>query len=226
MLDTICDVLKAAYERQWISTRDGNASFRRKDEAFLYVTPSGVRKYHLNAEMLIKYEFTDPTPHAQPWTCLKRFDDEYQQKIIGLKPTGELPLHYLLQKRVPHNRVVFHFHPTYTIAAMYAGIDLQKLGQEFPEINRYTRVGPNVPMIPPISKELAYASIDALGLDESTGETDYDIIGLDRHGIVVVAKDAWSAYEHAERLEHLCQVVLASGNFDNLLAAPGLAKNE
>jgi len=219
MLDTICDVLKAAYERQWISTRDGNASFRRKDESFLYVTPSGVRKYHLNAEMLIKYQIQDPTEEQSdcPWTSLKRFDDEYQQKIIGLKPTGELPLHYLLQKRVPHNRVVFHFHPTYTIAAMYAGIDLQKLGKEFPEINRYTRVGPNVPMIPPISKELAYASIKALGLNDETGETAYDIIGLDRHGIVVIAKDAWSAFEHAERLEHLCQVVLASGDFGNLM---------
>jgi L-fuculose-phosphate aldolase len=217
MLDTICDVLKAAYERQWISTRDGNASFRRKNESFLYVTPSGVRKYHLNAEMLIKYSIGE-TDQLEPWNCLKRFDDEYQQNIIGLKPTGELPLHFLLQQNLPHNRVVFHFHPTYTIAAMYAGIDLQKLAKEFPEINRYTRVGPNVPMIPPISKELAYASVDALGLNPETGEIAYDIIGLDRHGIVVVAKDAWSAFEHAERLEHLCQVVLASGNLKNILS--------
>lgn len=218
MLDTICDVLKAAYERQWISTRDGNASFRRKDENFLYVTPSGVRKYHLNAEMLIKFNILKETDGNifDEQECLTRFQDEYQQKIIGLKPTGELPLHYLLQKRVPENRVVFHFHPTYTIAAMYAGIDLQKLGNEFPEINRYTRVGPNVRMIPPISKELADASVEALGVDFQTGATKYDIIGLDRHGIVVLAKDAWSAFEHAERLEHLCQVVLASGQFDNL----------
>lgn len=54
MLDTICDVMKAAYDKKWISTRDGNASFKRKNENFLYVTPSGVRKYHINAEMLIK----------------------------------------------------------------------------------------------------------------------------------------------------------------------------
>ena len=49
MLDTICDVMKAAYDKKWISTRDGNASFKRKNENFLYVTPSGVRKYHMNA---------------------------------------------------------------------------------------------------------------------------------------------------------------------------------
>lgn len=33
MLDTICDVMKAAYD-----TRTGNASFKRKNEDFLYVT--------------------------------------------------------------------------------------------------------------------------------------------------------------------------------------------
>ena len=28
MLDTICDVLKTAYERNWISTKDGNGSYK------------------------------------------------------------------------------------------------------------------------------------------------------------------------------------------------------
>lgn len=212
MLDTICDVLKAAYERNWISTRDGNASFKRKNENFLYVTPSGVRKQHMNAEMMIKMEFDNKNINNQDdiWNILKRVDDEYQKKIIGLNPTGELPLHALLQKNLPENRVILHLHPTYIIAAMYAGIDLQKLADEFPEIHRYTRVGPTVPMIPPISKELAYASIKALNLNEHTGEVDYDIIGLDRHGIIALGKDAWSVFEHVERLEHICQIALAA----------------
>jgi ribulose-5-phosphate 4-epimerase/fuculose-1-phosphate aldolase len=28
---------------------------------------------------------------------------------------------------------------------------------------------------------------------------------------VAVGRDPWSAYEHIERLEHICQMVLASG---------------
>lgn len=32
MLDTICDVMKATYDKKWISTRDGNASFKRKGD--------------------------------------------------------------------------------------------------------------------------------------------------------------------------------------------------
>jgi len=213
MLDTICDVLKTAYERNWISTRDGNASYKRKDEEYLYITPSGVRKQHLNAELIFKLRFhNDYKTSLEPWIDLKRVDDDYQRKLIGLEPSGELPLHALLQRIVPENRVVLHLHPTYIIAAMYAGWDLQILAKEFPEINRYTRVGPTVPIIQPISKELGFASIKALNLDIKSGNIDFDVIGLDRHGIIAIGKDAWTAFEHVERLEHICKIALASGN--------------
>lgn len=210
MLDTICDVMKAAYDKKWISTRDGNASFKRKDDNHLYVTPSGVRKYHMNSEMLIKLKL-EFNPEEKFGVNVVRVSDEYQDKIIGLKPTGELPLHILLQKNLPENRVVLHLHPTYIIAAMYAGLNLQQLAVQFPEINRYTRVGPTVPVLPPISEELAEGCIKALNLNDITGEIDFDIVGLEQHGIIVIAKDAWSAFEHCERLESICQVVLAAG---------------
>jgi L-fuculose-phosphate aldolase len=214
MLDTICDVLKAAYNKGWISTRDGNASYRRSSDNFIYVTPSGVRKQNLNSEMMIKMKFEDEALNSnEPWKHLSRVQDDIQSKITGLQPTGELILHTLLQKKIPkpNNRVILHLHPTYIISAIYAGINLQGLANDFPEINRYTKVGPTVPLIPPISQDLAEASIKALNLHED-GSIDYDIIGLDRHGIVAVAKDAWSAFEHVERLEHICQIALASGN--------------
>lgn len=211
MLDTICDVLKTAYERNWISTRDGNASYRRKDEEYLYITPSGVRKQHMNAELIFKLKFNnDYKTTSEPWNNLHRVEDDYQRKLIGLEPSGELPLHALLQRIVPENRVVLHLHPTYIVAAMYAGWNLQRLAEEFPEINRYTRVGPSVPIIPPISKELGLASMEALNLNKETGEIDYDIIGLDRHGIIAVGRDALSAFEHVERLEHICKIALAA----------------
>ena len=206
MLDTICDVLKESYKRNWISTRDGNASFKRKNEKYIYVTPSGVRKYNLNAEMLLKLKMNDDDSYS-------RINDEYQEKIIGLQPTGELQLHLMLQKNLPDNRVVLHLHPTYIVAAMYAGLDLQELARTFPEINRYTRVGPTVEELPPISQELADASISAFNLNKTTGEVDFDIIGLKQHGIIAVAKDAWTAFDHCERLEHICKIALAAKKF-------------
>lgn len=211
MLDAICDILKFAYKRNWISTRDGNVSYKRKEDNYFYVTPSGVKKQHLNSEMIIKLTLPD----------LKRVNDEdiggHQKKISGLEPTGELHLHYLLQKKTQNNRIVLHLHPTYIIAAMYAGLNLQKVADEFPEINRYTKVGPNVPVVPPITTKLADLTVDALGLDEESGEVEYNIVGLEKHGIVAVDKDAWSALQHCERLEHICQIVLASGNFKHLM---------
>ena len=214
MLDTICDVLKASYDKGWITTRDGNASFRRPSENHFYITPSGVRKQHLNAELLIKLAFTEEEETAvkadikMPWHNIARVDDEYQRRISGLGPSGELPMHYLLQQATKENRVILHLHPTYIISAMYAGLDLQYIAQEFPEINRYTRVGPALPQIPPISASLALEVEKAF--NHKDGKIDFDIIGLDRHGVVAIADNAWTAFEHVERLEHVCQIVLGA----------------
>ena len=56
--------------------------------------------------------------------------------------------------------------------------------------------------------DLANAVVKHIGLDESGG-VQYDIIGLDRHGVVSIAEDPWSAFEHVERLEHICKIYLS-----------------
>jgi L-fuculose-phosphate aldolase len=99
---------------------------------------------------------------------------------------------------------------------MYAGLDLQALSLEFPEIHRYTKVAPNVPIVPAISTELAEATCLALEL-KANGTISADIVGLDRHGVIAVARDPWTAFEHIERLEHICQIVLVSGVVKNTL---------
>jgi L-fuculose-phosphate aldolase len=92
---------------------------------------------------------------------------------------------------------------------MLAGLNLQNLAEEFPEINRYTRVGPTVRSLPPVSEELAKETVKAFNLKDD-GSVSYDIIGLDRHGVVSIGKDAWSAFEHVERLEHICKIALSA----------------
>jgi ribulose-5-phosphate 4-epimerase/fuculose-1-phosphate aldolase len=214
MLDTICDILKMAYERGWITTRDGNASYKRQNDDFLYITPSGSRKQLLNSENILKLRFMDITSD-EPWKYMEKVDDEYQRRNSGLNPSGEIIMHSLLQKIVPENRVVLHLHPTYTIAAMYLGINLQELYKDFVELSRYTKVGPTVDVLPPISQVLGENVVKNFNLDKETGKVDYDIIGLDRHGIVAIGKDALTAFEHVERLEHICKIVLVSGKYKN-----------
>ena len=207
MLETICDVMLDAYKRNWITSRDGNVSIRHHDRDHFYITPSGVRKQTLQPDQFKKIRIVGSMLwEEQPYTDIS----------ANLKPSGELPLHLGLQRKMGQHRdevrVVVHLHPTYCIAAMHAGIDLSTVSAEFPELNRYTRVAPNVGDVAPISQELADQCHTMLQLDNE-GNIAYDIVGIKGHGVVAIDTTPWRAYEHIERLEHTCKIVLASGKY-------------
>ena len=207
MLETICDILVEAYKRNWITSRDGNISIRHHDRDHFYITPSGVRKQTLQPDQFKKIGIKDGWHYEMPYTDISS----------NLRPSGELPLHFGLQKEMGQHRdevrVVVHVHPTYCVAAMHAGIDLSTIVNSFPELSRYTRVAPNVPDVPPISQELADRCHENLGLNHQTGDIKYDIVGIKGHGVVAIDTTPWRAFEHIERLEHICKIVLASGNY-------------
>ena len=207
MLETICEVLEDAYERNWITSRDGNVSIRHHDRDHFYITPSGVRKQTLQPDQFKKIRIVGSMLFQEL---------EYTDISANLKPTGELPLHLGLQRKMGQHsndvRVVVHVHPTYCIAAMHAGIDLSTISSAFPELNRYTKVAPNVGDVPPISQELADRCHENLQLDDQ-GNIAYDIVGIKGHGVVAIDTSPWRAYEHIERLEHICKIVLASGKY-------------
>jgi ribulose-5-phosphate 4-epimerase/fuculose-1-phosphate aldolase len=206
MLETICEVLEDAYKRNWITSRDGNVSIRHHDRDHFYITPSGVRKQTLQPDQFKKIGIS---PSGLLWQDLP-----YSDISANLKPSGELPLHFGLQRAMGQHstdvRVVVHVHPTYCIAAMHAGINLNTICDSFPELNRYTKVAPNVGDVPPISQELADRCHENLKLDDD-GNIAYDIVGIKGHGVVAIDTSPWRAYEHIERLEHICKIVLASG---------------
>jgi L-fuculose-phosphate aldolase len=207
MLETICEVLEDAYNRNWITSRDGNVSIRHHDRDHFYITPSGVRKQTLQPDQFKKIKII---------SSLMWGEEQYTDISSKLKPSGELPLHFGLQKNMGQHyndvRVVVHVHPTYCIAAMHAGIDLSTISDSFPELNRYTKVAPNVGDVPPISQELADKCHENLQLDHY-GNIAYDIVGIKGHGVVAIDTSPWRAYEHIERLEHICKIVLASGKY-------------
>jgi len=216
MLETCCDILVDAYKRNWITSRDGNISIRYHDRDHFYVTPSGVRKQQMQPEMFKKIAIwrtinsgVGSVEFNYSWNVIEQTD------LSGnLEPSGEMPLHFGLQKELGQHsndvRVVVHVHPTYCIAAMHAGIDLGTICGSFPELNRYTRVAPNVGDVAPISQELGNACHRNLGLDRD-GNIKFDIVGIKGHGVVAVDVTPWRAFEHIERLEHICKIVLASG---------------
>jgi L-fuculose-phosphate aldolase len=216
MLETICDILADAYKRNWITSRDGNVSLRYREREEFYITPSGVRKQTLQPDQFKRIGINKSISSGIGKLAFSYDHPElkYTDISANLKPSGELPLHSGLQREIADSdvRVVVHLHPTYCVAAMHAGINLSELVHSFPELSRYTRVAPNVGMVPPISQELANQTHEKLGL-RSDGTLGYDIVGIAGHGIVAIDTSPWRAYEHIERCEHICQIVLASGNY-------------
>lgn len=150
MITAIGDVLRRCYDRGWITSRDGNCSLRRARSVYLYITPSGWRKTIVHPEHMVKIRFVDGKLQIPP----------------GSNPSGELHMHYLLTRGMNRTRAVVHVHPTHVVAAIHRGFDLQKICKEFPEIYRYTRIGPTVPALPAISTELGDATAQALGVTE------------------------------------------------------------
>lgn len=216
MLETICETMVNAYQRNWITSRDGNVSIRHHDRDHFYITPSGIRKQTMQPELFKKIKIhkslvsgLGSLDYSYAWEEL-----EYTDISKNLKPSGEIPLHFGLQRELGQHsndvRVVMHFHPTYCVAAMHKGIELNKLVKDFPELGRYTKVAPNVPDVAPISQELADETLARLGVDKN-GVVAHDIIGIKGHGVVAIDTSPWKTFEHIERLEHICKIVLASG---------------
>ena len=208
MLETICQTLLEGYKRNWATSRDANVSIRHHGRPHFYITPTGVRKQTLQPDQFKKILVSNDM-FAETWRTIP-----YTDISAMLQPSGETPLHFNLQKKISDNnvRVVTHLHPTYTVAAMHAGIELSELVNSFPELRRYTSVARNVGEVPPISEELGRACCDSLGLD-SVGNLKYNIVGIKGHGVVSVGSSPWEAFEHIERLEHIAKIVLVSGNY-------------
>ncbi len=195
MITAMGDVMRRAYERGWITTRDGNVSLKRRGSDIMYVTPSGWRKTIIHPEHMIKVKISS---------------DGLEVLDKHAKPSGELEMHAKLQRCHQKTRAIVHLHPTNIIAAMYGGWDLQKLAEEFPEVSRYTKVGPTVPVLPVTSNILAVSTFKAM-TDSKTDRIMFDIVGQKNHGVCAIGPNPWDAYEHIERLEHICEIVLKSG---------------
>jgi L-fuculose-phosphate aldolase len=106
MLETICDVLVEGYKRNWSTSRDSNVSIRYYDRDHFYITPTGVRKQTLQPDQFKKIKVLGNTWEDRPYTDIS----------ANLRPSGELPLHFGLQKKLGQHdndvRVVVHLHPT------------------------------------------------------------------------------------------------------------------
>lgn len=179
----IVEIVNRMYTRGWITSRDGNVSIRSNNK--LFITKTAVKKSNLTLEDILEIDIVDNEP-----------------TLNNQKVSIEFQMHWLILKNVKHGSVI-HAHPANVVALMESKQSLSEISDEFPEINRYTRVGREVEFINPGAHDLA--------ISVSKNIEQADIVGLKRHGVTSKAIDIEDAFEHIERLEHICQIVLASG---------------
>ena len=192
----IKNILIDSYQKNWITPRDGNISYKPAGAITFSITPSGLRKHELKDSDFIQIAIKN-----NGWEQLNNFH---------LKPSGEIEMHYEIMKPVSKEICVIHLHPTYIISAMYSGLNLSDLAIEFPELSRYTKVANNTGLVSPLSKDLAEQCKKNLSLDKKIQGYKFDIVGIPNHGIVSIGDSAFNAYEHVERLEHISKIVLSS----------------
>ena len=92
---------------------------------------------------------------------------------------------------------------------MYKGWQLCDIVKDFPEVFRYTTVGANVPSFAATSQELADHTYLQMAPNMETNIM-FDIVGQECHGVTAIAANPWDAFEHIERVEHICKIVLSA----------------
>ena len=141
-------VMRRVYERGWITTRDGNISMRKREGKYLYITPSGWRKTIVHPEHVVRIEIV-----KEP------LSGELIPKIReGQHPSGELSMHWNLQRDGEKQERSCMSTPLTSWPPYMPASTCRPSAQNSLEISRYTRVGPTVPTLPALSRELADAT--------------------------------------------------------------------
>ena len=113
-------------------------NMKKHEGRYRYVTPSGWRKTIVHPEHVVRLEVV-----TDPHTGMRVSKVGAEER-----PSGELWMHWNLQRDSKRTRTVVHVYATHVVTANYVGIDLQAMSAEFPEISRCTRAGHSVPPPP------------------------------------------------------------------------------
>ena len=184
--------MKRLYNNKYISIRDGNVSFKPKNENYFYISAGSVKKNEINEDQIIKVDFNNNK---------LVYDENYKYQ-----PSREIHMHSLLQTHKPNfdkDTFVIHAHPPNIIS--YIGLnmsnELDTIKNIFPELN-VGKIGKNV-------KYHAAGSMD-LANDCYNRLLNNDIVGLERHGSLSIGHDIDRLFEDIETLEYYIDINLKS----------------
>lgn len=188
----IVDTMKRLYNNKYISIRDGNVSFKPKNENFFYISAGSVKKNEINEDQIIKVNFEN--------------NELFYDKSYRYNPSREINIHSMLQCHQNYSNkdsFVIHAHPPNIISfiGIRQSFQLENIKNIFPEIN-VGKIGENVKYHEAGSLDLANDCFKKL--------LDKDIVGMERHGSLSIGEDIDKLFEDIETLEYYINISLKS----------------
>jgi L-fuculose-phosphate aldolase len=193
LAQAIVRVCRRLYERGLVAGPDGNVSARLADGTIL-VTPSGMSKVDVTAEMLVVV------------------DAEGRMVDGSGSPSSELRMHLRIYARRPDVHAVVHAHPPVATGFGVAGESF--VAPVLPEVILQMGAVPLVKYATPGTDALPDA-IDPLLVG-------HEAFLLANHGATTLGTTLQQAHQRMESLEHAARIVLAArtlGRVNELSAA-------
>ncbi len=174
----IAETCQLMHQRGLLAARDGNVSVRIGERRIL-VTPTAARKGFLAPGDMV----------------LCDLDGKPVRGETG-RPSSETAMHVVVYKQRPDVNAIVHAHPPFAVAHTLAGISLAE--PLMPEV--YCELGEvlTIPYTTPGTCEVPYALEMPI--------LNHDVLLLERHGSICVAKTLNGAYDRLEILEHAARI--------------------
>ena len=186
---TLVSCVKSLYGMGFTSPVSGNHSIRIENTKWMWITPSGVPRYNMREEDLVKV-------HLETGKTLGR-----------LKPSIEWYMHLSIYKKSRKVNAIVHTHSPYTLGIAISGI------YQFRHIIEEAKIVVGDPVIiankPSGSTELANIVSEAFG----HGSEKLKAVIIKNHGVVAVGNNIHQARAIVEALEEWAKILTISKIF-------------
>ncbi len=187
----IVSICKSMYNKNYISSTDGNVSVRLKHNRIL-VTPSGINKGFIKEADIIIVDIDG-------------------NLLSGTKkPTSEIRMHLACYKERSDVNAVIHAHPPLCVAFSLAEVSLAQC--ILPEVILSLGSVPTTDYATPTTEEVPLVIKEHI--------KNFDAIILDRHGSLTLGNDLIAAFNNLERIEHAAQITFFARQLGNVKFLP------
>ncbi len=171
------------YERKLLHSTGGNTSVR--DGEAVWISQTGAELGTLTRKQVVKVDLQGTV-------------------LEGEAPSKEMGMHLAMYRARPKAGAVIHAHPTFSIT--HSSMIRQESDNAIPPYTAafYVRAG-RVPMIPyhPSGSHSLHLAVEAKA-------SDYHVLLLRQHGLLVAGAQMTEALGIVEEIEQCCQICVAS----------------